>query len=96
MIKHDARIVAYMDKDEKEFEAEREEKEKSRLLGYDYIKALNKQRHEHQLMQKSKKYSAQVEINTDIIYQGEWKEMRSPFISYFEIFTFTFRNLYVI
>ena len=61
--KHDARIVAYMDKDEKEFEAEREEKEKSRMLGYDYIKALNKQRHEHQLMQKSKKFSAQVELN---------------------------------
>ena len=77
MIKHDARIVAYKDKDEKEFDAEREEKEKSRMLGYDYIKALNKQRHEHQLLQKSKKFSAQVWREVLV------REMRSPVISFF-------------
>ena len=46
-----------MDKDEKEFEAERDEREKNRIFGFEYIKALNKSRHE---MQKSKKFSGMV------------------------------------
>ena len=48
-----------MDKNEKDFEAERDEREKNRIFGFDYIKALNKSRHEIQ-MQKNKKLSGAV------------------------------------
>lgn len=58
VIKHDARISSYMDKDEKQFEAERDEREKQRIFGIDYIMALKKKRHHE--MQKNKRFSGQV------------------------------------
>lgn len=80
-INRDARIAAYKQKDEKDFEAEREELESNRLLGYEYVKAMNKQRAEFNMkqvggrkMKRPRKLPMQLQSSEIAAFEFEDKE----------------------